>query len=71
MSPWVSEIFGATRERNDNDERIRKQTLPKKDQEESSIGLSEKEKKAVNLWVKITFIIVLLVIAIWFIFTQI
>ncbi len=71
MSLWGSEIFGATRERNDNDERIRKQTLPKEDQEESSIGLSEKEKKAVNLWVKITFLIVLLVIAIWFIFTQI
>jgi hypothetical protein len=71
MSLWGSEIFGATRERNDNEERIRKQTLPKEDQEESSIGLSEKEKKAVNLWVKITFLIVLFVIAIWFIFTQI
>jgi hypothetical protein len=65
MSLWGSDIFIATRERNDNEERIRKQTLPKEDQEESSIGLSEKEKKAVNLWVKISLLIISLIVIIW------
>jgi hypothetical protein len=67
MSLWGSDIFGTSRERNDNDERIRKQSLPKEDQEESSIGLSEKEKKAINLWVKISLLIILFILIIWII----
>jgi hypothetical protein len=71
MSIWGSEIFGVTRERNQNEEIIRKQSVEKHVRDENPIGLSEKDRKIVDIWVKITFAIVLLIIVVWFIFTQI
>jgi hypothetical protein len=65
MSLWGSDIFGATRERNQNEEWIRKQSLSKQGQEEP-IPLSEKEQKTVNLWVKISLVIIMLFVVVWF-----
>jgi hypothetical protein len=64
MPLWGSDIFGASRERNKNEEWIRKQSISKQGQEEP-IPLSEKEKKTVNLWVKISLVIILLIIVVW------
>jgi hypothetical protein len=60
MSFWPSDIFGVSRERNQNEEWIRKQSMSKQGQEEP-IPLSEKERKTANLWIIIGLAIIVLI----------
>jgi hypothetical protein len=64
MSLWGSDIFGVTRERNQNDEWMRKQSMSKQGKEEP-IASSEKEQKTVDLWVKISLVIIVLFVVVW------
>jgi hypothetical protein len=66
MSLWGSDIFGASRERNQNEEWIRKQSNSKQGQVKSPNDISGKEQKTINIWVQIGFFIVLLIFAIWY-----
>jgi hypothetical protein len=60
MSFWPSDIFGVSRERNQNEEWIRKQSMSKQGQEEP-IPLSEKERKTAILWIIIGLAIIVLI----------
>jgi hypothetical protein len=66
MSLWGSDIFGASRERNKNEEWIRKQSISKQGQRESPNDLTGKEQKTINIWVQIGFLIVLVIFVIWY-----
>jgi hypothetical protein len=66
MSLWGSDLFGSGRERNQNEEWIRKQSIIQQGQEKSPNDLSGKVQKSINIWVQIGFLIVLLIIAIWY-----
>jgi hypothetical protein len=66
MSLWGSDIFGARRERNQNEEWIRKQSISKQGQEESPNDLTGKERKTINIWLQIGFLIVLVIFAFWY-----
>jgi hypothetical protein len=60
MSFWPSDIFGVSRERNQNEEWIRKQSRSEQGQEEP-IPISEKERKTANLWIIIGLAIIVLI----------
>jgi hypothetical protein len=64
MSLWGSDIFGVTRERNQNDEWMRKQSMSKQGQEEP-IPSSEREQRTIEFWAKIIVVIMVLAVVAW------
>jgi hypothetical protein len=62
MSLWGSDIFGASRERNQNEEWVRRQSISQQEPEENLFKPSEKDEKTIHLWTGIGIVIILLII---------